>query len=264
MKGVITMIILNETDFDKVLNVIEDNVKTVPTFSYSVLNNYISGSVYVDSRTPETILIGTQSGIYFVAGKEDNQKVNDFLFDLYCQRKSKKLRFTLFSSTEYWDCVINEQFKDNIKQMSRYSFVYENKKLSCDKNLFDSDYSISKIDEKLITNSSEFNKDYYKEYWGSVSNFSKNGFGYCILHNGKIVSECTSIFSSLQFSEIDIATHEDYRGQGLASIIAKTFIDHCLENNIMPRWDCDILNESSIKLAQKLGFGNPVKYSIFV
>ena len=99
---------------------------------------------------------------------------------------------------------------------------------------------------------------------GIVSNFIANGFGYCILHKGKVVSGCTSIFSSLQFSEIDIATHEDYRGQGLASIIAKTFIDHCIENDIMPRWDCDILNNSSIKLAKKLGFKKPVKYSIFV
>lgn len=73
-----------------------------------------------------------------------------------------------------------------------------------------------------------------------------------------MVSECTSIFSSLQYSEIDIATHEDYRGQGLASSIVKTFIDHCLENDIIPRWDCDILNKSSIKLAGKSGFGNPV------
>ncbi|MFE4894238.1 GNAT family N-acetyltransferase [Peribacillus butanolivorans] len=62
----------------------------------------------------------------------------------------------------------------------------------------------------------------------------------------------------------DIATHEDYRGQGLASSIVRTFIDHCLENDIMPRWDCDILNKSSIKLAGKSGFGNPVQYSIFV
>ncbi|MFD4929749.1 GNAT family N-acetyltransferase [Peribacillus butanolivorans] len=258
------MIIPNETDFDKVINVIEGNVKTVPTFSYSVLNNYISGSVYADSKTPETVLIGTESGIYFVAGKEDNQKFNDFLFELYCQRKRNKLRFTLLSTTEYWDCVINELFKDNIKQMSRYSFIFDNKKQSHDKNLFASNYFIRRINEELISNSSEFNEDYYTEYWGSVSNFSENGFGYCILHKGKVVSECTSIFSSLQYSEIDIATHEDYRGQGLASSIVKTFIDHCLENDIIPRWDCDILNKSSIKLAGKSGFGNPVQYSIFV
>jgi RimJ/RimL family protein N-acetyltransferase len=258
------MIKLNEADFDKVINIIEGKAKTVPTFSYSVLNSYIRGNVYVDSNTPETILIETESGIYFVAGKEDNLEFNNFLFDLYSQRKSKKIRFTLFSSTEYWDCVINEQLKDNIKQMSRYSFIFDKKKQIHEKDLFVSDYFIRKINEDLITNSTEFNEDYYKEYWGSVSNFIKNGFGYCILRKGKVVSECTSIFSSPQFSEIDIATHEDYRGQGLASIIAKTFIDHCLENDIIPRWDCDLFNKSSIKLAEKLGFGNPVKYSIFV
>jgi RimJ/RimL family protein N-acetyltransferase len=258
------MIILNETDFDKVIHLIEGKVKTVPTFSYSVLNNYISGSVFADSKTPETVLIGTESGIYFIAGKENNPKFNDFLFELYYQRKSKKLRFTLFSSTEYWDCVIKKQFNDSIKQVSRYSFVFDDNKQSHDKNLFTSDYCIKRINEELITNSLEFNEDYYKEYWGSVSNFTEIGFGYCILHKGKVVSECTSIFSSPQFSEIDIATHEDYRGQGLATTIAKTFIDHCLENDIMPRWDCDILNKSSKKLAEKLGFENPVKYSIFV
>lgn len=31
------------------------------------------------------------------------------------------------------------------------------------------------------------------------------------------------MISSLQFSEIDIATHKDYRSKGLASIIAKTY-----------------------------------------
>ncbi|MBU8878233.1 GNAT family N-acetyltransferase [Bacillus sp. FJAT-29790] len=258
------MIILNETDFDNVINLIEGNVETVPTFSYSVLNHYINGFVYADSKIPETVLIGIESGIYFVTGKEDNQEFNDFLFELYCQRKSEKLRFTLFSSNENWDRVINERFKDCIKQMSRYSFVYGNKQKTPDKNQFSGDYLIRRLNEELITNCSEFNADYYKEYWGSVSNFMEKSFGFCILHKGKVVSECTSIFSSLKFSEIDITTNEDYRGQGLASIIAKTFIDHCLENNITPRWDCDIINKSSIKLAEKLGFGNPMKYSIFV
>ncbi|MDQ0220661.1 GNAT family N-acetyltransferase [Peribacillus cavernae] len=78
------------------------------------------------------------------------------------------------------------------------------------------------------------------------------------------MSECTSIFSSKQFAEIDIATHKDYRGQGLASVIAKAFIGYSLENKIVPTWDCDVSNKPSIKLAEKLGFVNPVEYSIFV
>jgi RimJ/RimL family protein N-acetyltransferase len=258
------MIIFNETFFNRVINIIEGNVKIAPTFSYSVLNNYIRGTVYVDSKTPETVLIETESGIYFVAGKENNQTFNDFLFELYCQRKRGELRFTLFSSSENWDCVLNEQFKDHIKQMSRYSFGYDQKNQSQNTDQLASDYSIKKISEELISNSLEFNAEYYQEYWGSVSNFIENGFGYCILHKGEVVSECTSIFSSQQFSEIDIATRKDYRGLGLAPILAKRFINHCLENDLLPRWDCDVLNTSSIKLAEKLGFGNPVKYSIFV
>ncbi|WP_439098723.1 GNAT family N-acetyltransferase [Bacillus weihaiensis] len=34
------------------------------------------------------------------------------------------------------------------------------------------------------------------EYWESSSNFIEKGTGYCILYNGKVVSECTSIFSN--------------------------------------------------------------------
>ncbi|OMC83306.1 GNAT family N-acetyltransferase [Viridibacillus sp. FSL H8-0123] len=258
------MITLSVKDFDKAIKVIESNLKTVPTFVYSILNNYINGIVYVDSKNVETLLIGTESGIYFIAGEEDNHQFNDFLFELYCNRKSEGLRFTLFSASENWDCVINVLFKDKLKQRGWYTFTYDHKKQFQDESPLASEYSIKRIDEELINSSSEYNGNYYKEYWGSVSNFIEKGFGYCILHKGRVVSECTSIFSSLQFSEMDIETHEDYRGQGLAAINAKAFINHCLENNIMPHWDCDILNNASIKLAGKLGFRQPNKYSIFI
>lgn len=262
-KGLTIMILLSDNDFDKTKNFIENSVKTVPTFAYSVLNNYISGVVYADSKNPETILIGTESGIYFVAGNENNQEFNEFLCELYRQRKNKELRFTLFSANEYWDSVINELFKDNFKKMYRYSFEYDKKIVHENKRL-ENEYSIRKISEELITSSSEFNEDYYNEYWGSVANFTAKGFGYCILHKREVVCECTSIFASLQFSEIDIETYKDYRGQGLGLIAAKAFINHCLENGIQPRWDCDISNASSIRLAEKLGFDNPSEYSIFI
>ena len=256
------MIRLNEDDFDKVNGLLTKG-KVIPTFAYSVLNHYIRGAVYADSSTPKTVLIGTDSGVYFVVGEVNNQDFNDFLLKLYDQRKKINARFTLFSSNGNWDCVIESQFKDKLRQMSRYAFHYDGKKRLDNKELA-KEYSLRRINEELLVNSSEFNEDYYKEYWGTVSNFCKNGFGYCILHNGEVVSECTSIFSSLHYSEMDIATHKEYRGKGLASIIAIAFVDHCLENNKIPRWDCDIDNKSSIKLAGKLGFVNPVQYNIYL
>lgn len=258
------MIILNKSEFDYVKMLINKNIVICPTFAYSILDGYIQGTVYADSRFPKTVLFGTNSGIYFVVGEINNLDFNNFLYELYRQRKNKKLRFTLFSSSEKWNCAIKSQLKDEIKQLCRFSFKYDLNKELDDKKLLCSDYSIEKINAEIIKNSLEFNKEYYKEYWGSISNFIENGFGYCILHNGKVISECSSIFSSQQYAEIDIVTHKDYRGQGLASIIANEFIDYSLKNRIVPRWDCDVSNKSSIKLAGILGFANPEEYSIFV
>lgn len=44
----------------------------------------------------------------------------------------------------------------------------------------------------LVYNSRKNENSYLNEYWGSVSNFLENGFGYCILHNDIIASECVS------------------------------------------------------------------------
>ena len=52
-------------------------------------------------------------------------------------------------------------------------------------------------------------------------------------------------------------TDSNFRGQGLASNIAETFIDHCLVNQLKPCWDCDISNTGSIHLGTKLGFTTP-------
>ncbi|TXC86031.1 GNAT family N-acetyltransferase [Metabacillus litoralis] len=78
------------------------------------------------------------------------------------------------------------------------------------------------------------------------------------------MSECTSIFSSESLIEIDIATQFDFQGIGLATKIGKEFITYSLQRNLIPRWDCDVSNRSSINLAKKLEFTNPKEYTVFV
>ncbi len=257
------MLLLNQSEFGNLKRTLNKNNITCPTFAYSILDGYIQGTVYVDSRCPKSVLIGTNSGIYFVGGEVDNWDLNNHLFELYRHRKNKKSRFTLFSSSSKWNYVIMNQLKAEIKHLSRFSFDYNFDKEIDGTMLLSSEYSIEKINGEIIKNSLKFNEDYYKEYWGSISNFLENGFGFSILHNEKIVSECSSIFSSQEYAEIDIITHKDYRGKGLAIIIATSFIEYCLKIGIIPKWDCDVTNESSIKLAGKLGFVKPVEYSVF-
>ncbi|RIW32069.1 GNAT family N-acetyltransferase [Bacillus salacetis] len=234
----------------------------MPAFVHSVLSRTIKGQVFVDSGSGQSFLIGTDAGIYFVAGNTRNHPFNHFIFEFGRQRKHNDGRFTLFSSSSSWDLVIKEQQSISLKQMRRCSFIFKDKDVIAEKNL-PNQYYMKKIDEDLVKNSSEFNEGYYQEYWGSVFNFIENGVGYAILHKEKIVCECTSIFSSDRFAEIDIATHKDYRGKGLASHTAKAFLKDCLMNGIMPRWDCDVANDTSVHLAKKLGFSDRVEHSIF-
>lgn len=255
---------INQNFYLEIKEFIKSEKINVPTFVYSVLDGYIKGEVYVESILFNTILIETQNGIYFVCGSEKNERFNQGLINLYREKKSDNFRFTLFSSSEKWNSIINHLLNNEMKQLRRYSYNFgeESERLSLPK--LPKDYYIYRITPALIEDSHQFNKKYYEEYWGSVPNFIRKGFGYCILHNEKVVSECTAIFGSDEHAEIDIVTSDNYSGKGLAKILAITFIKHSLETNIRPRWDCDVSNNSSINLAEKLGFKEPIKYSIFV
>lgn len=161
--------------------------------------------------------------------------------------------------------MIEECFSNAFRKIPRMTFqfqreVFEDRKIELNKNT----YEIKRIDKSDIERSNEFTVDYYKEYWGANEAFLNNGFGFCIEQDGMIVAECVSIFNGNRFAEIDIATHEAHQGKGLAQAVATSFIEHCIQNNITPCWDCNADNIPSKKLASKLSFHNPVEYDLFV
>ncbi|WP_226577710.1 GNAT family N-acetyltransferase [Halobacillus litoralis] len=245
-------------------NFLRGKASFIPVFAYSVLDGYITGEVYSDSASLRTVLVKTNSGLFFICGDADNYTFNHWLINEFIKNKSDEQRFTIFTASKEWDALFKSQLKGQAKQLKRYSFEY----ITVGKQSFTLDhhenYKLKRINSAHIEQSIEFGTSYYEEYWGSASEFLNNGFGFCMLSNGKVISEGTSIFCSNDFAEIDIATNEIYRGKGLATEISKAFICHSLENAKIPRWDCDVTNTSSIKLAEKLGFSSTSTYSVFI
>ncbi|MEG7336578.1 GNAT family N-acetyltransferase [Bacillus sp. 0102A] len=234
-----------------------------PTFVYSILEQTIRGVVYVDDQTfPRSFLIGTESGIYFIAGDQGNRAFNDFIAGFYEEQMKSTKRFTLFSSNDIWDKVMKTMLKGDLNQMKRVAFSFQQEPSKTAMEL-PKGLVLKRIDEDVISNSTEFNRAYYDEYWDSVSYFSSKGFGFAVLHGNHVVSECTSIFYGRNRAEMDIYTLEDYRGMGLAYCVGNEFIDFCLKNGMVPSWDCDVNNKSSFSLAAKLGFKAMTEYSIF-
>lgn len=234
---------------------------TYPTFVYSVLDNFITGQIHMD-ESRRTMIIGTDSGLFFVEGDIENSAFNNLLLDIYMTKKRENKRFTLFSPSKEWDEVISKLFERKLRRIFRYSFCFNIDESS---RLARSEESkkASRINNQIISVSNGFKEAYYNEYWGTVENFLEKGFGYCINDNETVASECVSIFTSNKFAEIDIETQEKYRGMGLAQKVAREFIEHCIAYNVSPRWDCNIDNIASIKLAHKLGFENAKEYSLY-
>ena len=256
---------LKKSEFFRVLPILNKNRNDL-TFSYSVINKVIDGSVYVNDKiNPKTVVIFTESGLGRIIGDDLNKSFNKELDEIFSKRLNEK-KFTLCSSSIEWDNKIISLIGDRIYDLKRSSFEYNVNKSNIEfeiKENIPKGFIIKKLTKDLINHCNEFNEDYYIKYWGSIDNFIKNGFGYCALFNGKVVGVCTSIYANEKYAEIDIFTDEKFRGKGLAFLLSKIFIRNCIDNNIIPSWDCETSNLSSYKLANRLGFEYKGEYTIY-
>ncbi|KOS62865.1 GNAT family N-acetyltransferase [Lysinibacillus agricola] len=242
---------------------IKETIKSAPTFVYSILDQVIEGTVYADDASFRSLLFQTKAGIYFVHGDSSSEKVISKLAALLKESIVESKRFTLFSYSDEWSAKIEQRLNNYVNKLERYNFSFDINAYNNREKRDSLDYECIKIKQHQIDHSLEFDNQYYEEYWGSTDDFLEKGFGFCLQHENKIISEAVSIFKSHQFAEIDIITDSNYRGKGLAGFIVEKFIDDCLLNDLQPCWDCDIDNHGSYHLGAKLGFTNPVKYTVF-
>ncbi|MUK90648.1 GNAT family N-acetyltransferase [Ornithinibacillus sp. L9] len=258
------MIPIEKSQYQDIIPLLHETPLTTPTNAWAIAEKYIQGEIFSNTRKdPKAILFGTIDGTYFVCGEPDQAFINDFT-SFY--KKKEEERFTIFSPTNKWDEVIEDIITSNTKKMKR-TILHINK----DKYLNDVRYihnsgsfDIHPITHESIFRSNYFNKTYYQAFWGNVDQYVKYGIGfYATNHINEIVSECTSIFRSKNYANIDIHTTKKARGQGMAFHLSKAFIDHCFQLGILPVWDCDCTNDASLNLAKKLGFDQLSEYHLY-
>lgn len=248
-------------DYNEIL---KKSLHDAPTFAYSILDRVINGNIYADSNNFNSLLFQTDSGLYFVTGDSSNLIFLNEIKMIFEQSIIQHLRFSLFAYTKSWYHAIEGVFDKKVNRVNRYTLSFSLEDYKNRNKIGFSEYAIGHISYSDIEHCLEFDKSYYDEYWDSISKFLQNGIGYCIKDNHTIISECVSIFKSIDFAELDIHTNPNYRGKGLAYLIAEQFIEHCISHNIQPRWDCDIDNTASFHLGNKLGFNHAQEYAIYI
>jgi RimJ/RimL family protein N-acetyltransferase len=100
-------------------------------------------------------------------------------------------------------------------------------------------------------------------HFGSINGLLKQGVGFCVVHRKRIVSLAYSAFPFIDEFEVQVDTVDNpyYRRKGLATAVSAALIEHALENDIVPHWDA--ANLASRRLAEKLGYSDPVSWEAY-
>lgn len=101
--------------------------------------------------------------------------------------------------------------------------------------------------------------------YGSSENFLKHGLGYVLWDNEQQLIVCESYgIHTQKWMELGSITRENYRGQGLSTILCNHIIRKSIEMGLMPVWTCEIANIASCKIAENNGMNEIIEYSFSV
>jgi len=130
-------------------------------------------------------------------------------------------------------------------------------------NIVPDGFSLERLDLQTVRSLDKRVAMHIPTFYGDSEEFYKNGVGFCIKHQGKVVSSAYSFAPFIDAFEIQVQTNDDpsYRRMGLAKAVSAALMVYALEHNIVPHWDA--ANEESVALALKLGYTNPEPWQIF-
>lgn len=242
----------------------------------AVIEGVNPGRVFVDNIvTPNSGLVwlGNNDGFFFIGNEENevfNNRINSFI-DIVIKPDAKKVGLNFFEGIgnhQKWNSVIEKVFeqrqlegwKQKVYMLKKEDYNAKNEPVT------ERGFNVIKINKDLYENNNnavqniDFLHSKILEFWPSPDMYFNKGTGYCIVYNKNIISVCFSGFVVGNVHCVDIETVEAYRGKRLAQKIAHTFVKDCLENEMIPYWDCMEDNMPSIAIAENIGFTNAFNY----
>ncbi|MBG9714385.1 GNAT family N-acetyltransferase [Bacillus cereus] len=234
------------------------------------------GRIFVDNMSSPNsglIWLGNNDGFFFIGDAENeefNKEMNRFINNVIVPgaRKAGLDCFEGIGNHSKWNKTIERIFQHrNLKSWNQR--VYTLRKKGYENHHepeIEQEYTVLKMSKALYENSNntfkniDFLQSKILEFWSSSDRFFNEGIGYCIVYDDVIVSVCFSGFVFENIHCIDIETIEGYQGRELAQKIAHSFVKDCLENDIIPYWDCMELNKPSVAVVENVGFTNVFNY----
>lgn len=224
---------------------------------YPLLKPMLLGSlnseIYVDSFShPSAMFVLGENNWCYSLGNFDSTKfqrnVIELIKNIIFNNKKPVLWFGVSNVSSN---LLNEVNAISLNHYPRFSFKY----IGCDLQPIEEDLPINVevITAENIEYFIEYNPEFY-QFWKSKELFLENGLGFIAKSDNQIVGHAFGASICDQEVEIDLMTSKSYRGKGISTLLTTTLINECKKRDFIPKWDCSVTNEASIRLAQKHGF----------
>jgi GNAT superfamily N-acetyltransferase len=164
--------------------------------------------------------------------------------------------YTLFMpSSTGWIKAAKGMYGERLVGFSRYSFSSEHisaehldhlSRISAFKD------EVTRMDQEFATKL--WGQDHFVNLsdFDSPEDFVQRGIEFYLQKNSTVVGAVCSSLVCSKGIEVSLFVLEDYRRQGIATILASHLLEWCIANNVDTNWDA--ANPESCKLAEKLGY----------
>lgn len=256
----------------KLLDETMDNIEVK-----AIIEGINPGWVFVDSqKSPRTAMVWAKGiqGFYFVGDTNNpdfNNCINDFIDNQIKPKAAQQglNRFEFSGETKNWSSVLEEIFINRKLEKSQ-QYIYKLKKDSWQdyqKRKLGDGFELRKINQEIFYDKQIKNINFLsleiQRWWNSTEEYLNKAFGYCIIYDNKIVSYCICNFLHGDIYTIGIETLEEFRRNGLSQVATEAFVENCLDNQLIPHWECMESNLPSRALAEKLRFNRDSIYTLY-
>jgi len=251
---------LDPNDFKKILPLYLRERMVFPLI-LAVIQRKQRGWVFVDNPIqPTSVIVMNNFGFMQSIGtKGFNDNFNEFFKSprppipsyLLWYSPHPKIQTTLDSFTS-----------GQVRRRERAHFILK-KTFVENPVLYPAGFVIRHLNKELLDNKLSLKLGISSRFWASKDDFIKNGIGICVMKDDEIISLCYSACVVDGLAEIDVISHENYRGMGYATLAVQSFISECVRQGVTPTWDCFVSNAASMNLATKTGFEQEQTYFFY-
>jgi GNAT superfamily N-acetyltransferase len=242
----------------------EDRKKMAPLFEGledSMVIAYLQGYMgdgYVDRIPNPRVGLIVSAEYCFFGGDSSLPEAMELAEKLFDTTSLDEMLAIYVEKETGWFDILMSQEQNRPESLPRFGIVqrdydFDVKKLETLAGQVPDGLELVPFDENLYHQamSESWSREFCEAYV-SAADFLKQGFGFAITDQGRLVAGTSTMTVYNGGAETQVATRAEYKGKGLALACSAAFILECTRRGVRPCWDA--ANEASLHMAQKLGY----------